>query len=249
MEELQYFKRSFYLWESFSTIPSACSYSSRTLCLSPFFSHLAPWFYLKNGNPSFLFFFPFLFFIVIFFSLSTPWDPEWKNFHSLSLCWGQLLCPGFTINSLIAWAMRLWDAFLSPPGRWGMKGPGSSRGILLASPPTMWTSIQPPGTPEDKHLCTCPSQSPSHLGSWGFSSLWVSPANSYVHGGGSLYGRPIGSLSAPLFYMMRKPNSRDKVMTYPRWHTWWWGVHVRRSLNSYPACISYNLTQLKTQCP
>ena len=114
----------------------------------------------KEWQSIFPIFFFFLFFIVIFFSLSTPWDPEWKNFHPLSLCWGQLLRPGFTMSSLIACATRLWDAFLSPPGSWGMKGPGSSGDTTLASPPTVWTSALPPGTPEDKRLCTCPSQGP-----------------------------------------------------------------------------------------
>lgn len=86
MEELQYFKRSFCLWESCSTIPSACSYSSTSDSLH-FSIFLTPrsLILFKEWQSIFLFF--FLLYCYIFL-LSTPWDPEWKNPHSLSLCSG-----------------------------------------------------------------------------------------------------------------------------------------------------------------
>lgn len=147
MEELQYFKRSSLLTSIFSTVPSACSYSSLQLCSSVFFSHLAPRFYLKNGNPSFLSFF-FSFFFIVIFSCFLPPGTLNKRICILWACArGQLLCPGFThIISCIAHNMQLWEAFLSPPGRWEMRTlgagrPGQLKGTPLDCLPCHWTCV------------------------------------------------------------------------------------------------------------
>lgn len=94
MEELQYFKRSFYLRES----SNASSYASLCSCISLVFSHLAPWFYLKNGNPSLLAPPPphrtpeTLSLYCYIFLLSTPWDLAGDFFHFFELVLGANCC-------------------------------------------------------------------------------------------------------------------------------------------------------------
>jgi hypothetical protein len=122
MEAFQYFKRSFYLRDSSSTIPSACSYSSLSDSLH-FSIFLTPRSLVLFKEWQSIFAPPHLLYCCIFL-LSTPWDLDGR----ISIFWacarGQLLCPGFThISSLIPHNRQLEEAFLSPPGRWEMKAP------------------------------------------------------------------------------------------------------------------------------
>lgn len=164
MEELQYFKRSFYLWESCSTIPSACSYSSLSYSL-PFSIFLTPRSLILFKEWQSIFPSPSLLYCYIFL-LSTPWDPEWKNFHFPSWCWGPTPVPWIDTHYLMYFTQfTALAGVLISTGQMGNGGSGSWRVCpaqghstrLTMVPLNLGTSMCMQAILEDKCLCTHPS--------------------------------------------------------------------------------------------